>query len=134
MLLKPWKLKVNAGQDICAILLEQTMSFRTKFGRPGGIRTPNTRIWSPTLYRWSYWPASLLVRTIQYQAITTILGCLLCFLVDSMSLTETTVFFKFQFIRGCPLVLRRRVVFSFTLGTRKGNDDSHDQTPLRPIQ
>jgi hypothetical protein len=20
-------------------------------GRPGGIRTPNTRIWSPTLYR-----------------------------------------------------------------------------------
>src|SRR5262245_7781259 len=25
-------------------------------GRPGGIRTPNTRIWRPLLYRWSYWP------------------------------------------------------------------------------
>ncbi len=26
------------------------------FGRGGGIRTPNTRIWSPLLYRWSYAP------------------------------------------------------------------------------
>src|SRR5687767_14307879 len=28
----------------------------SKSGRPGGIRTPNTRIWRPLLYRWSYWP------------------------------------------------------------------------------
>src|SRR5688500_14328531 len=31
-------------------------SFLKKSGRPGGIRTPNTRIWRPLLYRWSYWP------------------------------------------------------------------------------
>ena len=29
-------------------------------GRPGGIRTPNTRFWRPLLYRWSYWPTNSL--------------------------------------------------------------------------
>src|SRR5690606_15729515 len=26
------------------------------FGRPGGTRTPNFRIWNPTLYQLNYWP------------------------------------------------------------------------------
>jgi hypothetical protein len=43
--------------------------------------------------------------------------------------TETTVFAKFQFVRRCALILRRRIIPLLALLAGKRHNNSHLKTP-----
>ena len=80
--------------------------------------------------RWSYWPnlskkvwSIGLLETKELDAL--FLALLLCFLVESMSLTESAVFLKLQFLRCISLVFGCRIIPSLALSAGKGNDISH---------
>ncbi len=86
-----------------------------KNGRPGGIRTPNPRIWSPVLYQLE------------------LLACvsLLSLLVRSMNSTKRTIFVKLQFIGSVFLILCRRIIATFACATCKSYYISHSDLPMQ---
>ena len=98
---------------------QHTWPFTTQ-DRPGGIRTPITRIWSPVLYRSSYWPTFPRPWDARNLALS-----LSGFPVQVMLTTEAAVFFEFESLRRAALVLCRRVVTTPTLDTRQGNQVPH---------
>ena len=51
---------------------------------------------------------------------------LFCFLMGGVFFTKSTVFFKFQPLRGRLFIFRIRIVFSITVRTRQMNDYSHN--------
>ena len=54
---------------------------------------------------------------------------LLGFAMVRMFATETTVLTKFQFVRRCALILRRRIIPLLALLAGKGHNNSHLTTP-----
>ena len=95
--------------------LDAVAGYTRSFGRPGGIRTPNTRIWSPMLYHSSYWPAN---------------SDLLGFLVRCMFTTKSAIFIELQLIWCRSLIFCRRIISVFAFSTRKGNNNSHLKNSL----
>src|SRR5271157_1784102 len=79
--------------------------------RPGGIRTPNTRIWSPVLY-----PLELL-------------AYLFSFLMACVLPAKLAILLHLKSVRGFLLVLRRRIVPVLTI--RTGQD--HQLPHLSPL-
>ncbi len=103
-------------------------------GRPGGIRTPITRIWSPVLY-----PLELLAcisiwtvesrewnvdRNIK-QPSTFYFPCLFRLFMNGMFTTEPAIFLELQLIRSGPLILSRRIVPPLTLCTGQSQNIPH---------
>ena len=91
------------------------------FGRPGGIRTPNPRIWSPVLYQ-----LELLACGFHFGALDTYsvicpesvaAAPLFGFPVGGVPPAVSAVLTELQFIRCSAFVLRSGVVAPFTLGT-----------------
>ena len=78
-------------------------------GRPGGIRTPSIRIWSPALY-----PLELLACSVLFSLP-----------VDCMRAAEFAVLLQFQPVLHGSLVLGGGVVPLLATGTRQSNDISH---------
>ena len=75
-------------------------------GRPGGIRTPNPRIWSPVLYRSSYWPP-LKANALRRCPPVACPAASLNLSVHDVLTTPPTIFLKLQTIRRAFFVLRR---------------------------
>ncbi len=99
-------------------------------GRPGGIRTPNPRIWSPVLYRSSYWPPlkANALRRYRGGVVRPPVACPAASLnlsVHDVLTTPPTIFLKLQTIRRTLFVLRRRIVSLLALGARQRNNLSH---------
>ena len=93
------------------------MKENQKDGRPGGIRTPNTRIWSPMLYQ-----LELLACIKSPTRKSTLLFGLL---VRCMFFTKTAVLAELQFVRRRTFVLGGRIVSALTLGAGQCYNDSH---------
>src|SRR4051812_17496964 len=88
--------------------------FIWKNGRPGRIRTYNTRFWRPLLYRWSYWPTrscGLPVKRLD-----------LAFFVVRVLPAERAELGQFQLVLALPLVLRRRVIAVLADSALERND------------
>ena len=107
-------------------LPQGTMCFNSS--RPGGIRTPITRIWSPVLYRSSYWPTVL--RFPNSAACCVQLPRLP---VKLMLATKAAVFLELESLRGAPFIFRCRVVAASAFDTRQSNQIPHGCS-LRHLQ
>ncbi len=59
---------------------------------------------------------------------------LFCLFMNSVFSAESTIFIESQLIRSCPFILCCCIVSSFAFYTCKGNNYSHQQAPLRPLQ
>jgi hypothetical protein len=92
----------------------------SKNGRPGGIRTPNTRIWRPLLYRWSYWPID--VEGFNQQSQKTCLDFSF-FVVGVLSATRTELR-HFELVLLLSTVFRRGVIALFAHRALQRNERS----------
>ena len=94
-------------KDCFASVINQRRS--NKSGRPGGIRTPSPRIWSPMLYQ------------LELLACANLLG----FLMHGVRPAKGTKLFQLKFMRDCPFVLGRGVIALLTIFTGKSYNVSH---------
>lgn len=108
----------------CAIrLLQETTCISS---RPGGIRTPITRIWSPVLYRSSYWPTFFKIRkSPQLVRPAYLVSLLPCLSMELTLTTEAAVFLEFESLRRAALILRRRVVAAPAFDARQSHQVPH---------
>ena len=88
---------------------KQSYSQTTTNGRPGGIRTPNFRIWSPALYQ------------LELLACTLLFGLFMWGVFP----TERTIFIKLKLVRCITFVLGGRIVTTLTFGTSQSDNISH---------
>ena len=96
-------------------------------GRPGGIRTPNIRIWSPALY-----PLELLAYTLCALAASwwipeqwILYGQLFGLLMKRVFSTEPAVFLELQSIGCCSLILCCRIIAPFAFRARQCDDHAN---------
>ena len=120
-----------------------------KHGRPGGTRTPNTRIWSPVLYplellAYPKTPSpsevrgslrlrcetNLLLDFCRLRPLTsTLQPALFGLLMNRMMTAETAILLQLHLVGCRPLVLHGGVVPSLALRTSQCDDRSHPLSP-----
>ncbi len=104
-------------------------SFNDKPGRPGGIRTPNPRIWSPVLSPLelqAYEPALFIhFQCARYRC----QDRLTRLFMDRVGPAESAIFPVFDTVRMYPLILGSRIVPVFAFDTGKCDDIPHNSSP-----
>ena len=96
-----------------------------KVGRPGGTRTPNTRIWSPVLYQFELLACMKNLSPFSHP-------CLLGFLVRRMLTTEPAILVELQLVGSILLIFSGRIIPLLALGARKSDNVTHNLNLIIP--